>query len=163
MQDRTFAELAIAFAAESASAARNDLHARRLQKKGRHGLAAALRAVAESERIMARRMLMVLRGKIGDAESHLDALKARKRLAARDRFPDISHRLDQDGQGKSADTLAQFGLVTDNQLNYLEKDYNGATDASYRVCTVCGYIVAGAPPENCPVCNAVTTKFTGVD
>ncbi len=36
-------------------------------------------------------------------------------------------------------------------------------ETNYYVCQVCGYISGDEPPENCPVCGAVQSKFKLVE
>jgi rubrerythrin len=161
MQDHKTDEIAKAFAAESASAARNDLYARKMAKGGETALAPLLAALAESERVLARRILMVLRGKMGDTETYLTELEALKRLDAEQRFPDIAGLLAESGENKSADNFSQFAQVASNQLDWLRRKSEAQESADYRVCSVCGYIIEGQPPDHCPVCNAVADKFIG--
>jgi len=176
-----YKEMLLAFAKESVSAARNRLYAALAGKAGDESTARMLHALADSEEVHARRIMMHLRGKIGaDVDEHLDALVSTKRKDFTVEFLEVAeilHRegretftveflevaeiLHREGRETAAEAFEQFGETAKTQfelLNRRRKDPSAA-DKEFFVCQVCGYIAQDHPPKNCPVCHAVESKF----
>ncbi len=155
-------ELLLAFSKESVSAARNRLYAALSEKAGDASTARMLHALADSEEVHARRIMMHLRGKIGsDIDEHLDELISAKRKNFTVEFFEVAEMLHRDGRETAAEAFEQFGETAKAQfelLNRRRKDGSVGT-ALFYVCQVCGYIAVDAPPKNCPVCHAVESKF----
>lgn len=154
--------IAAVFAAESASAARNRLYAARLgQSTEKSRLSELLSAVADAEDVQARRMLMHMRGKIGDPSAHLDALVRRKYAAYTTDYPKIADALANEGMKTAAEAFEQFGEVAKNHFDLIDEVASRRQPGpeAFYVCQVCGFIAAGEPPPKCPVCGAVKAKF----
>ena len=75
-------KMAATYSALSATAARNAMGSQQAKKKGAFGTAGLLEAIAESERIQARRALVYLRGKVPDLPSHINRLIEQKKQAS---------------------------------------------------------------------------------
>jgi len=157
-----YKEMLLAFAKESVSAARNRLYAALAGKAGDESTARMLHALADSEEVHARRIMMHLRGKIGaDVDEHLDALVSTKRKDFTVEFLEVAEILHREGRETAAEAFEQFGETAKTQfelLNRRRKDPSAA-DKEFFVCQVCGYIAQDHPPKNCPVCHAVESKF----
>ena len=156
------AAVALAFADQCTSAARNTLHAARLRRQRRPALAGLLAAVAAAEDIQSRRMLMHMRGKIDEPAAHLSALSRKKYDDYAEVFPKLARRFAAAGSSKTAEAFEQFGEVAKNHYDRLSETADRGTDetATFFVCQVCGYISTEFPPARCPVCGAVEAKFT---
>ena len=151
-------EIALAFATESIYAARNRLYAQIAKKAGEVGLAGLLAAVAMSEEIHAKRILMHLRGKVGDLDSHLQTLIRKINADHASEYAELATKLAAADKETASEAFTQFAAVARNHSDHLDT-IQKQTTTSYHVCQVCGYIEAGEPPERCPVCNAVRKKF----
>jgi rubrerythrin len=153
----------LAFARESASAARNRLYAAKVKKDGQAQNARLLSALARGEEISARRSLIYLRGKIGAIEDHLAALQKTKQALAGEIYP-RDRQVAREAGNKSADAaLDQFAQVNANHAARLDELAAGGPDRTYFVCQVCGYIAADRIPDKCPICGAVPERFKEED
>ena len=161
MQSDTTQKLEHSYATSAIRAARNRLYASRLMREGRANTAKLLTAMAHSEEIQARRILMYLRGKLGKSDIYLDELSEAKQDISRNQYPALSGLLSAEGEHKAAEAIDQFGQVAQNHADLLAQDRRSPTgpSPSLYVCQVCGYIVVGEPTGKCPVCNAIQEKF----
>jgi len=154
-------DMANAYVKSTVSAALNNLYSMRLKKDGKKGLAKLLEAIAFSEEINARRILMHLRGKIEDPAIYLQDLMKIKKESFLEDYPRISKTLKESGSDTASEAFEQFGEVAKIHFDLIEKVQKNETDAasSYHICAVCGYISETEAPEKCPVCGAVKSKF----
>jgi rubrerythrin len=159
MTDELDSRMKLAMAAESASAARNRLYAAKAKKEGRLQLAKLMTALAAGEQISARRALIYLRGKIGDADAHLDTLRRHKKAEATQAYPASRKAAASAGDRSAAAAFDQFGKVNHNHAVVLDKPDIEAAAHEFYVCQVCGYIALDAVPEQCPICGAVPERF----
>ncbi|MDJ0802331.1 MAG: hypothetical protein QNI89_12830 [Desulfobacterales bacterium] len=149
----------LAFAVESAAAARNRLYAVKAKKDGQMRQARLLNALARGEEISARRSLIYLRGKISVLEDHLEALLTAKRHLVATVYPPDREIARRDGDKSAEAALHQFEQVNANHAERLGELAAEDPEAPYYVCQVCGYIAAGSIPDKCPVCGAVPERF----
>lgn len=149
----------LALAAESALAARNRLYAAKAKKEGRLPLAKLMAAMATGEQIGARRALIYLRGKIGQAAPHLEALRQQKKTVAADDYPAGRQVARSAGDRSAEAAFAQFEKVSRNHAAVLDTPDIDTAEHEFYVCQVCGYIALDAVPEKCPVCGAVPERF----
>lgn len=159
MTDELDSRMKLAMATESASAARNRLYAAKAKKEGRLQLAKLMTALAAGEQISARRALIYLRGKIGDADAHLDTLRRYKKAEATQAYPASRKAADAAGDRSAAAAFDQFGKVSHNHAVVLDKPDIEAAAHEFYVCQVCGYIALDTVPEQCPICGAVPERF----
>jgi len=140
--------LALAFAAASRAQARNHLLAQMAQDRGDEQRARLLRALAQSQQVQARRLLMILRGKLPGAglEAELEEL-----AAAFAHGVELA-RAEEDQPGARA-------LEQCRQVSQHSRDLAEQAGAELHLCQVCGYLAAGPVPERCPVCGAVPERF----
>lgn len=149
----------LAMAAESASAARNRLYAAKAKNDGHVQLAKLMTAMATGEQISARRALIYLRGKIGQADRHLEILRQQKEADAAHGYP-VSRQTAASAGDRSAEAaFEQFEKVSHNHATVLGNSDLDTAAHEFYVCQVCGYIALDAIPENCPVCGAVPGRF----
>lgn len=159
MSDELEKRMKLTMAAESASAARNRLYAAKGKKDGRLQLAKLMTALASGEQISARRALIYLRGKIGDADAHLETLRRHKQEDATRGYPASRKAATAAGDRSAAAAFEQFGKVSHNHAVVLDKPDITAADHEFYVCQVCGYIALDAVPDQCPICGAVPERF----
>ena len=149
----------LAMASESASAARNRLYAAKAKKEGRLQLAKLMTAMAIGEQISARRALIYLRGKIGQAAPHLEELHQQKETAANQIYPADRQAAGSAGDRSGEAAFAQFAQVCRNHATVLENHDIDIAAHDFYVCQVCGYLALDTVPEQCPVCGAVPERF----
>jgi rubrerythrin len=159
MRDALENRMKLTMAAESAAAARNRLYAAKAKKDGRLQLAKLMTALAAGEQISARRALIYLRGKIGDADAHLEALRKGKKDDATRGYPEKRKEATAAGDRSAAAAFDQFGKVSHNHAVVLDKPEIATADHEFYVCQVCGFIALDAVPEQCPICGAVPGRF----
>lgn len=162
-KDQDF-DVALVFADQCTSAARNTLHTARLRKKGRTTLASLLAAVSAAEDIQSRRISMHMRGKIEDTAGHLSALRRKKYDDFAKVFPKLAARLAREGVAKTAEAFEQFGEVAKNHYDRISETADSPQDQAitFFLCQVCGYIAVDFAPARCPVCGAIEARFRKV-
>ena len=124
-------------------------------------MAMLLAAMATSEEIQARRILMYLRGKLGNADAFISDLESAKQETCRNDYPRLSRSLEAEGEKKAAEAIDQFAQVAGNHADLMSRmrQTEAAEPNDLYVCQICGYIAEREPPEKCPVCNAIREKF----
>jgi len=149
----------LAMASESASAARNRLYAAKARKDGKSQLAKLMTAIATGEQISARRSLIYLRGKIGQAAAHLEELRRQKAAAADQIYPASRQAAGSAGDRSAEAAFVQFEKVSRNHAALLSDPAIDTDRHDFFVCQVCGFIALDVIPEKCPVCGAVPERF----
>jgi rubrerythrin len=166
MPEKTEENLAYAFAAESKAAIRNEAFAKKADKDGYAQIGSLFRAVSDAESVHARRYLLLMRGKVGSTEENLDTAFHNEIRANVEEYPKLI-RVATEENNEAA--LRAFSNARDVESRHAElykramNDMLAERQTKYYVCQVCGYISEDSPPENCPVCNAVKTKFKLVE
>lgn len=151
-------DLALAFALESRASARNQAFALKAEQEGRAPEARLLRAAAQGQSVAARRLLMLLRGKISSTNENLAQAFEQELPERLQAYADYRERAG--GPAKSAFKQAlEIGRRQEELYQRLNK---GQAD-SYKVCTICGCLVLEDHTEPCPVCGAVPEKFEAID
>ncbi len=166
MADKTEANLAHAFAAESKASARNSAFAQKADAEGYDQIGRLFRAVAEAEAVHARRFLMHLRGKIGTTEENLEAAFTNEIKANSEEYPKLIQEATEEGRETVVKALAQARDVEDRHAELYKKAMNdmlSETETSYHICQVCGYVAEDKAPDSCPICGAVKNKFKAVN
>lgn len=151
-------DLALAFALESRAAARSQAYALKAVQEGRSQEAKFFRAGAQAQSVAARRLLLILRGKIGNTEQNLAegfAEELPQRLKSYEEY--ISR-----AEGPAVSAFKQALETGRRQAELHARLREGRAD-DYQVCTICGCLVAGEPPQRCPVCGALREKFQPVE
>jgi len=159
MPNELDSRMKLSMATESASAARNRLYAAKAKKEGQHQLAKLMTAMATGEQISARRALIYLRGKIGQADIHLDTLREQKQMAATQGYPTCRQTAASAGDRSAEAAFDQFEKVSHNHAAVLGNPDIDTAAHEFHVCQVCGYIAIDTVPDKCPVCGAVPGRF----
>ena len=154
-------KLVMLYAAAIVAAVRNRLYALIAQRQGQGGLARLFKALASSESAHARRFLMYLRGKTGDTEAYLMAYLNFKRSDIAPGYAEMAKFYQKEGMPGKVENFHQFAKVVTAQAHLMERyqgEKEGMQDVIY-VCQICGFITAIEPLANCPICNAIQSKF----
>lgn len=158
MSDQTQLDLALSFALESRAAARNQAFALKAEQEGRSQDALFFRAAAQAQSVAARRLMLILRGKISGTEENLADAFGQDLPQRIKNYQEYMARTD----GPAASAFKQALEIGRHQEALYQRLKQGQTDA-YKVCTICGCLVTGEHTERCPVCGALPEKFESVD
>jgi rubrerythrin len=162
MADKTEKNLAYAFAAESKASARNSAFAMRADKDGYSQIARLFRAISDAESVHARRYLMLMRGKIGSTEENLETAFQNEINANVEEYPKLIKDATDEEQEAALKAFSHAKDVESGHAGLYKKAMNDMLsdrETDYYVCQVCGFVKEDEPPENCPICGAVKSKF----
>lgn len=149
--------LAVAYSRESRNSARNAMAALKADKEGFPHAARLLRAVSAGQEIHARKLLMLLRGKLGSSDENVAFAVERLEDLVAD-YPDMISGLNELKDHAGESMLTQFLKTAMGHKSRLAQ-LDEKKETSYQVCGICGYIAEGETPEHCPVCQAVRNQF----
>ncbi len=151
-----------AFAGEASAHVRNLAFARRADQDGYPEVARLFRAVAMAEKVHADEYLKFLEGVVGPTEENLQRAFESELKAKQDIYPDLVKEAFHLGR---EDVAWSFIRSRDVEARHAQL-YKDALDAlvnerpmEYQVCSVCGYVFEGQPPDECPVCRSGRDKF----
>jgi rubrerythrin len=164
MPYRTDENLQEAFGGESKANRRYLFFAEKAEREGHPGVAGLFRAVAEAETIHARNHFNVMGG-VGSTVDNLTAAVIGEHQEFTGMYPLF---IDEARQERNEKAQRSFEWAT-----AVEKAHHALFEAAlaelkagrspetkeYYVCQVCGYTVAGGPPDKCPVCGAAAKAF----
>ena len=157
MFDQAQFDLALSFALESRAAARNQAFALKAEQEGRAQDALFFRAAAQAQSVAARRLMLLLRGKIGGTDENLVDAFERELPQRIKNYEEYIGR----SEGPAASAFKQALDISQRQDELYQRLKQGQADA-YKVCTICGCLVTGEYKERCPVCGALPEKFEPV-
>lgn len=156
-------QLLMLFARLKKEAERCRVYAMRAKKDNRPQLSALFQAISASQDMQAQRFLVQLRGGV-------DSTVNNERLAFAEELPglieeytamlaearEVGSRALETGFLHSS-AVQERNLELHRQLERLPRE------TEYHVCNFCGYIAAGEPPDNCPVCTAPKIRFVKIE
>jgi rubrerythrin len=163
--EKTNNNLAYAFAAESAAAARNEAFAKKAEKENYPQLARLFRALAAAETVHANKYLLILRGKVGSSEENLKYAFENDINANEDEYMRLVQDAIDEGFGGAEKFFSQSKEVASIHAELYEKASETLLKDKYQkyfVCNICGFIIEDEAPEKCPICGAVKTRFKSV-
>jgi rubrerythrin len=164
MGERTEAGLKIAFQGEAEAYFRNLAFADQADKEGYAPIAHMFRAIAQAEAVHCRNALR-LRGIVKDTETNLQAAFERELLAKNDKYPELIKTAEDEGERPTAVIFARTRDVEELHAGIYKRALDNLMAerrTKYYVCSVCGYVADGEPPDECPVCQAAKEKFNEV-
>ncbi|MEN8142336.1 MAG: rubredoxin-like domain-containing protein [Thermodesulfobacteriota bacterium] len=150
----------------SKAAARKKIYAKKAVREGREGLGHLIRAISESEKVQAHRVFSAYRGHIDRSEKYLSTIFEKEIGEIIDQY---SLGLDEAEKGDNQaiiHALPQLLAVEKHISKYYsaeKEDIASDRDNDYHVCSFCGYISAGDPPDSCPVCGAKRDAFKEIE
>jgi rubrerythrin len=158
---KTEENLKEAFAGESQANRRYLAFAQRAADEYKEGIYKLFMAVSEAETIHALRHLSHLKGIKGTKENLQQSL-AGEMHEFKHMYPKMIAEAKEEGEKAAEITLTHamevekvhhelFQQALDNLDNFPVQDYY--------ICPACGHTAAKEPPEKCPVCGAVGTKY----
>lgn len=164
MKEITRTNLAAAFAGESQAHMKYLVFADLAEREGLANVARLFRAASFSEQMHATNHLRSLGG-VGKTVTNLEAALNGENFEVSEMYPAYVAVADLQEE-RSALRSMQQALEAEKVHSQL---YTRAHEAACEqkdmelkevyVCEVCGYTFEGEPPERCPVCGAIHTRF----
>jgi len=162
---KTEDNLKAAFDGEAKACLRLLGYAEAAEKEEMPYFAGLFRAISAAERVHALNHLRLMK-EIEDTQTNLQKSFERETSVTDNVYPEMIKTADEEGN-KGA--LTSFSHARDAE-SYHAKLYKNALDhmiaekvTHYNVCGVCGYVVDGDAPDECPVCGAKKEHFFRVD
>jgi len=166
LKERTANNVHSAYVAEAKAYQRLLLFAKKAEMEELPQIAHLFRAVASAESVHARRHFMQLEGNISDTQTNLETSFQRETSVSRVEYRRMLQEAEEDGEQAAALVFSQARDVEEVHA----KLYKRALDhliaqrtTEYYVCQVCGYVVDGKLPDNCPICSAPSSQFTKIE
>lgn len=150
------------FARLSLSSARIKVFAARAKKDGRPELARLFLAMAESQKMQAKRFLMQIRGAIDSTDENEKSVFAVSLPLAIEEYKKLMEEADRIGSKALSTGFRHSGEVDSLLLELHEKLHEQDPETDYYVCDFCGYVANDEPPDNCPICTAPKNRFQKV-
>ncbi|GLI35768.1 rubrerythrin family protein [Desulforhabdus amnigena] len=162
---KTEKNLREAFAGESQANRRYLAYAEKAEDEFFHGVAKLFRAVAAAETIHAHKHLRTLGGVKSTKENIQDALSGEIH-EFKNMYPQMIADAKEEGNKSAEISFTYANAVEQIHAELYTKaleDPEKFPVKDYYVCKICGYTIADAPPEKCPVCGANPKAFFKVD
>lgn len=162
----TIDDLKEAFAGESQANQKYRAFAKKAEQEGLPNIARLFRTTAEAERIHAEGHLQSLAG-VGPTAGNLAAAIEGETFEFTSMYPPMLQRAEAEGHR----ARLMFGYAMKAEAVHAElyrlaleavKQGKDLAESRFYVCPVCGHVEFGVPPEHCPICKALGTKFTEV-
>jgi rubrerythrin len=144
------------------AAARLEVFAKKAKAQGKAAEAALFGAMAAAQQVHIRRLTMLLRGKVGDTEANLAEVTGHMLPGLISRLVPQVEEADAAGLeivGTALDQAVQVDVRSGEMARRLSE---GEQTAAYWLCPICGWLELEGPPERCPVCGALGSKFQEV-
>ncbi|MBN2342343.1 MAG: rubrerythrin family protein [Deltaproteobacteria bacterium] len=153
-----------AFVGEATASLRLKGYAEKAEKEGYPQMAKLFRAISAAEEIHALKHLRILRIIKSTQENLQDSFESETRISE-GVYPDFlrvaideGHKAAEVSFSQARDAEEVHGKLYKNAIDHMLDE----TETDYYVCPVCGYVHAGEPTEDCPVCNVGPDKFLKV-
>lgn len=155
-----------AFAGESQAFQKYTSFAEAAEKEGRPNIARLFRTTAQAERIHAAGHFQALNG-VGSTVDNLRAAIGGETYEFEEMYPPMLARAEADGH--KAARMFRYAVGAEKvhadlyrrALAAAEKGEDLAEGRFY-LCSVCGHIEFGTPPDKCPICAAGAAKYVQV-
>lgn len=165
LKERTANNVHTAFVEEAKAHQRLLMFAKRAEEEDLPQIAHLFRAVAAAEGVHSRRHFSLLES-IADTQTNLERAFQSEASVSRIYYPRMLQEAEEDNEQAA---ILIFSQARDVE-SFHAKLYKKALDhliaqrvTKYYVCTVCGYVTEGEPPQTCPVCGAPSSKFDEVE
>ncbi|MCL4402807.1 MAG: rubrerythrin family protein [Acidobacteria bacterium] len=155
-----------AFAGESQANQKYRAFAKKAEQDGLPHVARLFRTTAEAERIHAEGHLKSLAG-IGDTAGNLKAAIAGETYEYTSMYPPMLEQAEAEGHraklmfGYAVKAEAVHAELYKRALEAVEQGKDLA-EGKFYLCPVCGHIEFGVPPERCPICKSLGSKYIEV-
>jgi rubrerythrin len=157
-----------AFAGESQANRKYLAFAKKADQEGYKGVARLFRAAAAAETIHAHNHLEVLDGIKSTLENLKEAFGG-EHYEFTNMYPAFLEKSKEEKVGKATRSFhwaneveKVHGALYEEAIKAMEAG-NPISEKDYYVCDKCGYTIADAAPDKCPVCGAKKEEFFKVD
>jgi rubrerythrin len=162
---KTEKNLMDAFAGESQANRRYLAFSKQAEKEGYHQVARLFRAAADAETVHAHNHLRALGAIRTTAENLREAISGETH-EFKTMYPAMIDAAHQESQKAAERSFTYANEVEKEHAALYERALNDPDKlerVDYYVCSVCGYVSEGEPPEKCPVCGSKSTVFFKVE
>ncbi len=162
---KTEQNLAEAFAGESQANRKYLAFAKQAEQEGYKQVAKLFRAAAEAETVHAHSHLRTLKGVKSTVDNLQEAI-AGETHEFKNMYPAMIEAAKAEDEKAAVRSFTYANEVEKVHAALYEKALSGLEkleETDYYICSVCGYTVEGAPPDDCPVCQAKAKAFFKVD
>lgn len=167
MEEQTRANLYEAFVGEAKAHRRLLAFARKADEEGYPDVARLFRAVAYAEGVHADMHLRLLgETVVRSTEENLESSFERESTASGVTYPRFIQEAEAEGNRRAARAFAQARDAEEAHASLYKRAIScmlREEPCSYHVCDVCGYVVEGDAPDECPICGAKREKFVRID
>lgn len=150
-----------AFTGESKATLRLRVYAQKAEDEGFSQMARLFHAISMSEEIHGTRALRLLRD-IRDTQENLKSSFESETKIAGVAYDEFIRQAELEGNKAASLFFSQSKDVEDIHAKLYSKaltHFMEERQTTYHICSLCGYIADGIPPEECPVCGAKYDKF----
>ncbi len=164
MKQRTSTNVHTAFVEEAKAYQRLLMFAGKAGEEDLPQIAHLFRAVAAAEGVHSRRHFAMLES-VSDTQSNLERAFQSEKIVNGVHYPEMLREAEEDGEEAAALVFSQARDVEEGHAELYKKALNdliAQRSTEYYVCSVCGHIADGKPPETCPICGAPKSKFEKV-
>jgi rubrerythrin len=165
LKERTANNVHTAFVGEAKAYQRLLIFAKKAEEEDLPQIAHLFRAVAAAESVHSRRHFALLET-TADTQTNLERAFQTETSVNGIYYPKMVQEAEEDGEetatlvfSQSRDAEAFHAKLYKKAL----KNLIAQRSTTYHVCTVCGYIAEGEPPQFCPICNAPSSKFEKIN
>lgn len=167
MGERTKRNLYEAFVGEAKAHRRLLAFARQADSEGYPDVARLFRAVAYAEGIHADTALRLLgEAAVRSTEENLQASFERETTVSQIAYSRFIREAEEEGDRKAALAFSRARDVEEAHAALYKRALScllREEPCIYYVCDICGYVVEGEPPDECPVCGAGRERFVRID
>lgn len=167
MDERTQRNLYEAFVGEAKAHRRLLAFARKADEEGYPDVARLFRAIAYAEGIHADRALRLLgEAVVKSTEENLQSSFDRETTVSQVAYARFIREAEEEEDRRAALVFSQARDVEEAHAALYKRALScllREEPCVYYVCDICGYVVEGEPPDECPVCGAKREKFIRID
>lgn len=164
MKERTAANVHTAFVGEAKANQRLLMFAKKAEQEDLPQIAHLFRAVASAEGVHSKRHFALLES-VADTQTNLERSFQSETAVNGVHYPEMLREAEEEDEEAAALVFSQARDVEAEHAELYKKALNhliAQRSTDYYVCTVCGHISEGKPPEVCPICSAASSKFEKV-
>ena len=154
-----------AFAGESQANRKYLAFALKAEEEGYPQIAKLFRAAAEAETVHAHAHLRALNG-VGSTAENLKEAIGGETYEFESMYPPMIKAANEEGNEAAESSFTLANAVEKIHAELYQKaldNLDGAQDADYYVCSVCGNTVENEAPDTCPICGAKSQAFSKVN
>lgn len=154
-----------AFAGESQANRRYLAFAEKAEDENMSGVAKLFRAVAAAETIHAHKHLRTL-GAVKSTKENIQEALSGETHEFKDMYPQMIADAKEEGNKSAEISFTYANAVEQVHADLYTKALTDPANfpvQDWYVCKICGYTVASAPPDKCPVCGANPKAFFKAD